>query len=153
MTISEELFPRLSSWAYAFLFVASLFLVGAAMMIFVIKRHIARKESLQTRNGELSSEVDWRTAVMSPEYITLSPETAYPELSITDDFQTLINQPPPEIPMPSNARFETERCCLGLPAFTHGCHYWEVKVGDGLEWAVGVASPQLQRRGDAYMFR
>lgn len=115
---------------------------------------ITISEALQRRNGKLSSEVDWRTAVMNPEFITFCPETAHPELSVTADSLTLMNRPPPAIPAdPSNARFETERCCLALPAFTHGCHYWEVEVGGGLEWAVGVASPQLQRRGEAYMFR
>ncbi|XP_018419678.1 PREDICTED: butyrophilin subfamily 2 member A2-like [Nanorana parkeri] len=86
------------------------------------------------------------------QYITFSPETAHPELSVTEDSLTLVNQPPPDMPMPSNVRFETERCCLGFPAFTSRCHYWEADVGGGLEWAVGVASPQLQRQGDAYMF-
>ncbi|XP_040180934.1 butyrophilin subfamily 1 member A1-like isoform X3 [Rana temporaria] len=153
MTISEEMFPRLSSWAFAFLFLISLSLVGAAFMLFLITRERTQKDEFQKRNGELSSEVDWRKAVMSPDFITFSPETAHPELSVTEDFQTLMNQPPPDMPTPSDARFETERCCLGLPAFTQGCHYWEVEVGDGLEWAVGVASPKLQRRSDAYMFR
>lgn len=153
MTISEEMFPRVSSWAFAFMVVFSLFLVGAAFMIFLITRQRTQKDELQTRNSELCSEVDWRKAVMSPEFITFSPETAHPELSVTEDFQTLMNRPPPDMPTLSNARFETERCCLGLPAFNQGCHYWEVEVGDGLEWAVGVASPKLQRRGDAYMFR
>ncbi|KAM5146677.1 butyrophilin subfamily 1 member A1-like [Mantella aurantiaca] len=153
MTISEEIFPRLSSWAYVFMFVAALSLVGAAFLIFAIKRQKTQKEALQAKNGELHSEVDWRKAVMSPEYITFSSETAHPELSVTDDSLTLMNQPPAGAPPPSNYRFETERCCLGLPAFTGGCHYWEVEVGGGLEWAVGVASPPVQRKGDAYMFR
>ncbi|XP_056397118.1 butyrophilin subfamily 1 member A1-like isoform X2 [Hyla sarda] len=102
---------------------------------------------------DLSSEVAWRKAVMTPEHITLSPETAHPELSVAPNFLTLMNRRPVD-PFPSsNSRFETERCCLGLPAFSTGCHYWEVELGNCLEWAVGVASPQVRRRGDAYMFR
>ncbi|XP_072286374.1 butyrophilin subfamily 1 member A1-like isoform X2 [Pyxicephalus adspersus] len=153
VTISDEMFPRLSSWAYAFLFAFFLILGGAAFVFFAMKRQIAEKEALRTQNGELCSEVDWRKAVMNPAYIRFSPETAYPELSVTGDLLTLMNQPPPATPAQSDARFETERCCLGFPPFTDGCHYWEVEVGDGLEWAVGVASPHLQRKGDAYMFR
>ncbi|XP_072286375.1 butyrophilin subfamily 1 member A1-like isoform X3 [Pyxicephalus adspersus] len=153
LAVIDEMFPRLSSWAYAFLFAFFLILGGAAFVFFAMKRQIAEKEALRTQNGELCSEVDWRKAVMNPAYIRFSPETAYPELSVTGDLLTLMNQPPPATPAQSDARFETERCCLGFPPFTDGCHYWEVEVGDGLEWAVGVASPHLQRKGDAYMFR
>ncbi|KAG8540976.1 hypothetical protein GDO81_029968, partial [Engystomops pustulosus] len=100
----------------------------------------------------LFSILAWRAAVMTPEYVTLCPETAHPELSVSSDLTTLINEPPGGDPVPSNSRFETERSCLGLPAFSSGCHYWEVELGGCLEWAVGVASPEVRRRGHAYMF-
>ncbi|OCT66148.1 hypothetical protein XELAEV_18042403mg [Xenopus laevis] len=49
-------------------------------------------------------------------------------------------------------RFETERCCLGDRIFSSGAYYWEVELIHGEEWAVGVASPEVQRKGAAYLF-
>ncbi|XP_063794372.1 butyrophilin subfamily 2 member A2-like [Pseudophryne corroboree] len=153
MTLAEDMFPRISSWAYAFLFTLALLIVGAALAAYYMKKQKEQKVMDSKRIDKLSSEVDWRRAVMNPETITLSPETAHPRLSVTDDFLTLLNRPPAVPAPPCNARFETERCCLGLPPFSSGCHYWEVELGDGVEWAVGVATPQVRRTGDAYMFR
>ncbi|XP_075042479.1 butyrophilin subfamily 1 member A1-like [Mixophyes fleayi] len=153
MTFAADMFPRVSAWSYAFLFTLVLLVIGSILTIYYIKTQLAQKEALHQEIGTLSSEVDWRKAVMSPEHITFSPDTAHPDLSVTNDFLTLMNQPPTVAASPSNSRFETERCCLGLPAFSTGCHYWEVELGNGLEWAVGVASPQVQRKGHAYMFR
>ncbi|XP_068106251.1 butyrophilin subfamily 1 member A1-like [Hyperolius riggenbachi] len=151
--ISEDLFPRISAWLYAFLFVVLLLVVGAVVMVIMVKKQESRNDKLRKDNGDLSSEVAWRKAVMTPETITFSSETAHPELSVSPDFLTLLNQPPATKPKPSEDRFETERCCLAMPPFSSDCHYWEVEVGTGLEWAVGVASPEVKRSGEAYMFR
>ncbi|XP_040262001.1 butyrophilin subfamily 2 member A2-like isoform X1 [Bufo bufo] len=153
MEIAADMFPRLSSWAYAFIFIFLILTAGVIITIVHIKKQHKQKVHLQQAIDDLSSEVAWRQAVMTPEYITLCPETAHPELSVAPSLATLMNEPPMDPPPPTNSRFETERCCLGLPAFSSGCHYWEVELGDCLEWAVGVASPEVQRKGHAYMFR
>ncbi|XP_075692674.1 butyrophilin subfamily 2 member A2-like [Rhinoderma darwinii] len=153
MEIAADMFPRLSSWAYGFIFTFVILTVGAILTIIYIQKQHRQKVNLNRTIDTLSTEVAWRQAVMTPEYITLCPETAHPELSVAPNLLTLMNEPPTEQPSPSNSRFETERCCLGLPAFSTGCHYWEIELGNCLEWAVGVASPQVRRRGDAYMFR
>lgn len=153
LEIAADMFPRLSSWAYAFIFTFVILTAGAILTIIYIQKQHRQKVDLLKQIDDLSSKEAWREAVMTPEYITLCPETAHPSLSVDPDLITLMNQPPTDPPSPSNSRFETERCCLGLPAFSTGCHYWEVELGNCLEWAVGVASPQVRRRGHAYMFR
>ncbi|KAM3910647.1 butyrophilin subfamily 2 member A2-like [Leptodactylus fuscus] len=153
MEIAPDIFPRLSSWMYAFTFSVVILAAGAILTIIYIWRQHNQNVDLHRSIETLSSEVAWRKAVMSPEYVTLSPETAHPELSVGPNLITLVNAPPDDPPLPSNSRFETERCCLGLPVLSTGCHYWEVEVGNCLEWAVGVASPEVRRRGHAYMFR
>ncbi|KAM4020176.1 butyrophilin subfamily 2 member A2-like [Anomaloglossus baeobatrachus] len=153
MEVAEDMFPRLSSWAYAFIFTFVILTAGAILGIIYIRKQHRQKVALHETNDDLSAEVAWRKAVMTPDYITLRPETAHPELSVAPNLVTLMNVPPEDPPSPSSARFETERCCLGLPVFSTGCHYWEVELGNCLEWAVGVASNKVRRLGHAYMFR
>ncbi|XP_066437454.1 butyrophilin subfamily 2 member A2-like isoform X2 [Eleutherodactylus coqui] len=153
MEIAADMFPHLSAWAYAFIFTVVILTAGAIITIIYIKKQHRQKANLQRTVDALSADVAWRKAVMTPEYITLCPETAHPELSVTPNFITLMNVPPQEPPTANDSRFETERCCLGLPSFYSGSYYWEVELGNCLEWAVGVASPEVRRRGQAYMFR
>ncbi|KAG8448510.1 hypothetical protein GDO86_015558 [Hymenochirus boettgeri] len=129
LTISEDLFPRTSPWVYAFLCSLLILIVGAVV-----------------------TGLSVRKLLHETAYFILNEETAYPELSVSDNFLTLYNKPP-EMPVQLNEfRFEVERCCLGDHTFSSGCHYWEVELVSGEEWAVGVASPDVRRKGAAYMF-
>ncbi|XP_063287681.1 butyrophilin subfamily 2 member A2-like [Pelobates fuscus] len=152
MSIHENMFPRISLWLYAFLFAVIVLSVVGIGAIFYVRKLQREKDCLTGRIADLSSELDWRKAVMNPECITFSPETCHPELSVSEDYLTLLNQPPAFIPVPNDLRFETERCCICLPDFSSGCHYWEVELGPGVEWAVGVASPEVRKKGAAYQF-
>lgn len=50
--------------------------------------------------------------------------------------------------LPSNPkRFDTWHCVLGYEGFASGRHYWEVQLGDGRDWAVGVARESVTRKG------
>ncbi|KAM4696178.1 butyrophilin subfamily 1 member A1-like [Rhinophrynus dorsalis] len=152
LKISEDLFPRVSSWAYAFAFTLFLLIVILLLTFWYVRELRTEKEKLTESVGDLRSDVEWRTAVMSPVKIKFSPETVHPELSVSPDCLTLSNRPPDTDPKENDSRFKTERCCLGLPPFSTGCYYWEVELGEGLEWAVGVATKEVQRKGSAYMF-
>lgn len=45
-------------------------------------------------------------------------------------------------------RFDTATIVLGCERFTSGIHYWEVEVGDGQNWALGVSWECVKRKGD-----
>ncbi|KFQ47080.1 E3 ubiquitin-protein ligase TRIM39, partial [Nestor notabilis] len=76
----------------------------------------------------------------------LDPETASPDLSLSKDCKT-VWLASTERELPDNPkRFTGSPSILGSRGFTAGRHYWELEVGDGDSWAVGVAVESVQRK-------
>ncbi|XP_049986499.1 tripartite motif-containing protein 75, partial [Alexandromys fortis] len=75
--------------------------------------------------------------------VTLDPETAHPNLLVSEDRKrvTLLKKKQ-RLPR-SSKRFIRSRVVLGIPNFNSGRHYWEVKVGEKSEWAIGICKANL----------
>ncbi|XP_063101305.1 E3 ubiquitin-protein ligase TRIM58 isoform X2 [Cavia porcellus] len=81
--------------------------------------------------------------------LKLDPSTAHPSLLLTADLRSVWEG---ELwrSVPGNPeRFDTWPCVLGLQSFSSGRHYWEVMVGEGAEWGLGLCRDSLPRKGEA----
>ncbi|XP_065421166.1 zinc finger protein RFP-like [Chrysemys picta bellii] len=79
--------------------------------------------------------------------VTLDPDTIHPQLVLSEDWKSVRWEETWQ-DLPDNPeRFDTEPCVLGCEGFTSGRHCWEVELGCGGGWAVGVARESVRRKG------
>ncbi|XP_075769767.1 butyrophilin subfamily 1 member A1-like isoform X1 [Pelodiscus sinensis] len=141
--ISDSFFPRASPWMVGWNVTLVILLPFVCLASFLFR---VRGKHLDTIS-KICTELEWRRALHDAANVTLDPDTAHPQLILSEDGkrvrQVRTRQPPPDIP----ERFDYWCCVLGLEGFTSGRHYWEVEVGGGL-WAVGVARESVSRKGE-----
>uniref|UniRef100_A0A8C3RL25 Uncharacterized protein n=1 Tax=Chelydra serpentina TaxID=8475 RepID=A0A8C3RL25_CHESE len=77
--------------------------------------------------------------------VTLDPDTAHPELIVSEDRKSVRRGDTWQALPNSPERFDTKLCMLGCEGFTSGRHCWEVEAM-GL-CAVGVARESVSRKG------
>lgn len=78
--------------------------------------------------------------------VILDPNTASPQLILSDDLTSLTFNKSRQ-PFPDNAeRFDFFRCVLGSEGFKSGTHSWDVEVGNNSAWTVGIISILPKKR-------
>nr|XP_012422565.1 PREDICTED: butyrophilin subfamily 2 member A2-like [Odobenus rosmarus divergens] len=100
---------------------------------------------------QLQEELRWRRALLQAADVVLDPDTAHPELFLTEDGRG-VRRGPSRQSVPDNPkRFDCRPCVLGLESFSSGRHYWEVEVENVMVWAVGVCRDSVERKGEALL--
>ncbi|NWR40176.1 TRI27 protein, partial [Tachuris rubrigastra] len=79
--------------------------------------------------------------------VTLDPSTAHPNLHVSEDGKQARGHLVPRDVPDGPQRFDFEPCVLARGGFTSGRHFWDVEVGRGGVWALGVVRESAPRKG------
>lgn len=80
--------------------------------------------------------------------VTLDPDTAHRNLTLSADRRQVTQGGHQKDLDFSPRRFSAFPCVLGCQGFTSGRHYFEVDVGEGTGWDLGVCVESVQRGAD-----
>ncbi|CAN8177170.1 unnamed protein product [Coccothraustes coccothraustes] len=103
--------------------------------------------------GERVCHLPWRSSALKEMLrklqasVTLDPDTAHPELRLSADGKRVWRGAAPRRLPERPERFELWPFVLGQQRFAAGRHCWHVDVGEGGDWAVGVARESVPRKG------
>nr|XP_009943836.1 PREDICTED: zinc finger protein RFP-like [Opisthocomus hoazin] len=79
--------------------------------------------------------------------VTLDPDTAQSQLVLSEDQRSVMQAATPQSQLDNPERFDPWPCVLGCEGFDSGQPCWEVELGYGTRWAVGVALESVKRKG------
>uniref|UniRef100_UPI0037E8FDBB E3 ubiquitin-protein ligase TRIM39-like n=1 Tax=Semicossyphus pulcher TaxID=241346 RepID=UPI0037E8FDBB len=105
------------------------------------------EETLRKQMKKLLAEAELKRVQQHEVDVTLDPDTAQPELILSDDGKQVhdsdVKKNLPDTP----ERFDYCRCVLAKQSFSSGRFYYEVQVKGKTEWALGVARESINRKG------
>uniref|UniRef100_A0A452TYX2 Butyrophilin subfamily 1 member A1-like n=1 Tax=Ursus maritimus TaxID=29073 RepID=A0A452TYX2_URSMA len=166
--IPEDFFPRTSPWMSAFMVILTLLMLLLLGTAYYTKREHtakcrevqewmklhrekeddqqAKEEALKTRGkaGQwprpVSVAADWRKEKFQPLSVTLDPESAHPNLAVSDEKSS--------VTWKDTTKDPGKHCSiLGREGITSGRCYWvvEIRNGDRSEWSLGVCRGDVER--------
>ncbi|XP_037698135.1 LOW QUALITY PROTEIN: butyrophilin subfamily 2 member A2-like [Choloepus didactylus] len=114
------------------------------------KERVEKEKERQIKE-QLQEELRWRRTLLHAADVVLDPDTAHPELYLSEDRRSVIRGPSRQNVPDNPERFDCRPCVLGGESFTSGRHYWEVEVENVRVWAVGVCRDSVERKGEALL--
>ncbi|XP_039664989.1 E3 ubiquitin-protein ligase TRIM21-like [Perca fluviatilis] len=105
------------------------------------------EETLRKQMKKLLAEAKLKMVQQFAVDVTLDPDTAHPNLTLSDDGKQ-VKHDDVEKNLPNNAeRFDTCNFVLSKQSFSSGRFYYEVQVKGKTYWNLGVARESINRKG------
>ncbi|KAM9361123.1 E3 ubiquitin-protein ligase TRIM39-like [Symphorus nematophorus] len=78
--------------------------------------------------------------------VILDPNTAHPDLILSDDLTNVRHVETQELPE-TPERFDYHPCVLGSEGFNSGTHSWDAEVRNDKSWGLGVMTKSVHKKG------
>ncbi|XP_078138024.1 E3 ubiquitin-protein ligase TRIM21-like isoform X1 [Centroberyx gerrardi] len=112
-----------------------------------VRRAVAQLEETLRTEMEKLLDAELKRVQQYAVDVTLDPDTAHPELILSDDGKQ-VNHGDVKKNLPDNPkRFSSWTCVLGKQSFSSGRFYYEVQVKGKTWWVLGVARGSINRKG------
>ncbi|KAF2984743.1 hypothetical protein EK904_002309, partial [Melospiza melodia maxima] len=105
------------------------------------------QRDLQMIRAEMKNELDLPVLQSYKGDVILDADTAHPRLEISADGRTVKDTGVIGFVLRNQKRFDSHLFVLAKEGYTSGKHYWEVNVGTRRNWALGIASESVARKG------
>ncbi|KAK3545530.1 hypothetical protein QTP70_008050 [Hemibagrus guttatus] len=113
--------------------------INTHLSVETLRRALSQlQESLREEMEKLDQTVD----------VTLDPDTAHPELILSDDMREVKHRDTAQSLPDNPERFDEDINVLGKEGFSTGRFYYEVMVRQNTEWDLGVVRESINRKGD-----
>ncbi|XP_068579473.1 E3 ubiquitin-protein ligase TRIM21-like [Cebidichthys violaceus] len=104
------------------------------------------EETLSKQMKKLLTEVELKRVQQSAVDVTLDPDTAYPNLILSDDGKQ-VQTGDVKKNLPNNPKRFNCTCVLSKQSFSSGRFYYEVQVKGKTKWDLGVVRESINRKG------
>ncbi|XP_034391840.1 E3 ubiquitin-protein ligase TRIM21-like [Cyclopterus lumpus] len=113
-----------------------------------VVRAVSQLEETLSKKMKKLVEVELKRVQKFAVDVTLDPQTAHPDLILSDDGKQ-VNDSDVKKNLPNNPkRFSHNPCVLGKQSFSSGRFYFEVQVKGKTDWDLGVTRESINRKGD-----
>ncbi|CAL9693219.1 unnamed protein product [Knipowitschia caucasica] len=103
-------------------------------------------EKIKTEVNRLSKSEQKRIEKYTVD-INLSAKTAHPSLCVSEDRKQVRHTDKLQEVSENPKRFDRVANILAKESFISGRYYWEVEVGEKIEWSIGVVNQSINRKG------
>ncbi|XP_034417870.1 E3 ubiquitin-protein ligase TRIM39-like isoform X3 [Cyclopterus lumpus] len=111
-----------------------------------VRRAVSQLEETLSKKIKKLVEVELKRVQKFAVDVTLDPQTAHPQLILSDD-RKQVNDSDVRKNLPDNPERFSCLCVLAKQSFSSGRFYFEVQVKEKTEWTLGVTRESINRKG------